>query len=56
MSPTLAGSIVNGIISGLAYALLGAAFLTAALLGVPAVAAVPLVLAVWATCVTVAVR
>jgi hypothetical protein len=39
-----------------AIALLGAAFLTAALLGVPAVAAVPLVLAVWATCVTVAVR
>jgi hypothetical protein len=39
-----------------AIALLGAAFLAAALLAVPAVAAVPLVLAVWATCVTVAVR
>lgn len=39
-----------------AIALLGAAFLAAALLAVPAVAAVPLVLAVWATCVAVAVR
>ena len=37
-------------------ALLGAAFLAAALLAVPTVAAVPLVVAVWATCVAVAVR
>jgi hypothetical protein len=39
-----------------AIAALGAAFLAAALLVVPAVTAVPLVLAVWATCVAVAVR
>jgi hypothetical protein len=37
-------------------ALLGAGFLAAALLLVPAVAAIPLVVAVWATCVAVAVR
>ena len=37
-------------------AFLGAAFLGAALLVVPAVAAVPLVVAVWATCAAVAVR
>jgi hypothetical protein len=37
-------------------ALLGAAFLAASLLAVPAVAAAPLVIAVWATCVAVAVR
>jgi hypothetical protein len=37
-------------------ALLGAGFLAAALLGVPAVAAAPLVVAVWATCAAVAVR
>jgi hypothetical protein len=39
-----------------AVALLGAAFLAGALLTVPAVAAAPLVVAVWATCVAVAVR
>ncbi len=39
-----------------AVAGLGAAFLAAALLVVPAVAAAPLTLAVWATCVAVAVR
>jgi hypothetical protein len=39
-----------------AVALLGAGFLTAALLTVPAVAAAPLVVAVWATCAAVAVR
>jgi eukaryotic-like serine/threonine-protein kinase len=39
-----------------AVALLGAAFLAAALLVVPTVAAAPLVVAVWATCVAVAVR
>jgi hypothetical protein len=39
-----------------AVALLGAAFLAAALLTVPAVAAAPLVVAVWATCVAVSVR
>jgi hypothetical protein len=39
-----------------AVALLGAAFLAAALLVVPAVAAAPLVVAVWATCAAVAVR
>jgi hypothetical protein len=37
-------------------ALLGAAFLVAALLAVPTVAAAPLVIAVWATCAAVAVR
>jgi hypothetical protein len=37
-------------------ALLGAAFLATALLLVPGVAAIPLVVAVWATCVAVAVR
>jgi hypothetical protein len=37
-------------------ALLGAGFLAAALLAVPTVAAAPLVVAVWATCVAVAVR
>ena len=37
-------------------ALLGAAFLAASLLFVPTVAAIPLVLAVWATCAAVAVR
>jgi hypothetical protein len=37
-------------------ALLGAGSLAAALLAVPSVAAAPLVLAVWATCVAVAVR
>jgi hypothetical protein len=37
-------------------ALLGTAFLATALLIVPAVAAIPLVVAVWATCVAVAVR
>ncbi len=39
-----------------AVALLGAAFLAAALLAVPTVAAAPLVMAVWATCAAVAVR
>jgi len=39
-----------------AVAVLGAAFLAAALLAVPAVAAAPLAVAVWATCVAVAVR
>jgi hypothetical protein len=39
-----------------AVALLGAAFLAAALLAVPTVAAAPLVVAVWATCVAMAVR
>jgi hypothetical protein len=39
-----------------AVALLGAAFLAVALLAVPTVAAAPLVVAVWATCVAVAVR
>jgi hypothetical protein len=39
-----------------AIAALGAAFLAAALLAVPAVAAAPLVVAVWATCLAVAVR
>jgi hypothetical protein len=39
-----------------AVALLGGAFLAAALLVVPAVAAVPLVVAVWATCAAVSVR
>jgi Protein kinase domain len=37
-------------------ALLGAAFLAASLLAVPTVAAAPLVVAVWATCVAIAVR
>ena len=39
-----------------AIAALGAAFLATALLVVPAVAAAPLVVAVWATCLAVAVR
>ena len=39
-----------------AVAALGAAFLAAALLLAPGVAVVPLVVAVWATCVAVAVR
>jgi eukaryotic-like serine/threonine-protein kinase len=39
-----------------AVAVLGAAFLTTALLPVPSVAAAPLALAVWATCAAVAVR
>jgi hypothetical protein len=39
-----------------AIACLGAAFLAAALLAAPSVAAIPLVVAVWATCVAVAVR
>ena len=39
-----------------AIAALGAGFLAASLLAVPAVASVPLVVAVWATCVAVAVR
>ncbi|OLE01710.1 MAG: hypothetical protein AUG91_00565 [Actinobacteria bacterium 13_1_20CM_4_69_9] len=39
-----------------AISALGAGFLLAALLAVPTVAAVPLVVAVWATCVAVAVR
>jgi hypothetical protein len=39
-----------------AVALLGTGFLAAALLTVPAVAAAPLVVAVWATCAAVAVR
>jgi hypothetical protein len=39
-----------------ALAILGAAFLAAALLAVPAVAAAPIAVAVWATCVAVAVR
>jgi 4-hydroxybenzoate polyprenyltransferase len=39
-----------------AVAALGAAFLAAALLAVPAVAAAPLVAAVWLTCAAVAVR
>jgi eukaryotic-like serine/threonine-protein kinase len=39
-----------------AVAVLGAAFLAAALLAVPTVAAAPLVVAVWATCVAMAVR
>jgi len=39
-----------------AVAILGAAFLAAALLLVPTVAALPLVIAVWATCAAVAVR
>jgi hypothetical protein len=39
-----------------AVAFLGAAFLAVALLAVPAVAAVPLVVAAWATCVAVAFR
>ena len=39
-----------------AVALLGGGFLAAALLAVPAVAAAPLVVAVWATCAAVAVR
>jgi hypothetical protein len=39
-----------------ALAILGAAFLAAALLAVPAVAAAPVAVAVWATCVAVAVR
>jgi hypothetical protein len=39
-----------------AVAGLGAAFLAAALLAAPGVAAMPLVVAVWATCVAVAVR
>jgi hypothetical protein len=39
-----------------AIAVLGAAFLAAALLAVPGVAALPLVVAVWATCVAIAVR
>jgi hypothetical protein len=39
-----------------AIAALGASFLAAALLAVPAVAAVPLVVAVWATCAAVALR
>jgi hypothetical protein len=37
-------------------AVLGAAFLAASLLAVPTVAAAPLVVAVWATCVAIAVR
>jgi hypothetical protein len=37
-------------------ALLGGAFLAAALLAVPTVAAAPLVLAVWVTCIAVVVR
>ena len=39
-----------------AIAILGAGFLAAALLAVPGVAAIPLVVAVWATCIAVAVR
>jgi eukaryotic-like serine/threonine-protein kinase len=39
-----------------AVAALGSAFLAAALLAVPGVAAIPLVVAVWATCAAVAVR
>jgi hypothetical protein len=39
-----------------AIAALGAAFLAIALLVVPGVAAAPLVVAVWATCLAVAVR
>jgi hypothetical protein len=39
-----------------ALAGLGAAFLAAALLAVPTVAAAPLVVAVWATCLVLAVR
>jgi hypothetical protein len=39
-----------------AVAVLGAGFLAAALLVVPGVAAVPLVVAVWATCAAIAVR
>lgn len=39
-----------------AVSLLGAGFLAAALLAVPTVAALPLVVAVWGTCVAVAVR
>jgi hypothetical protein len=39
-----------------AIAILGAGFLAAALLTVPGVAAIPLVVAVWTTCVAVAVR
>jgi hypothetical protein len=39
-----------------AVAALGSAFLAAALLAAPGVAAMPLVVAVWATCVAVAVR
>ena len=39
-----------------AVAGLGAGFLAAALLVVPGVAAAPLVVAVWATCLVVAVR
>jgi hypothetical protein len=39
-----------------AVAALGAAFLAAALLAVPAVAAAPLVVAVWATCFVITVR
>jgi eukaryotic-like serine/threonine-protein kinase len=39
-----------------ALAALGAAFLVAALLAVPAVAAAPIAVAVWATCAAVAVR
>jgi hypothetical protein len=39
-----------------AVALLGGAFLAAALLVVPAVAAAPLVVAVWATCAVVSLR
>jgi hypothetical protein len=39
-----------------AVAWLGAGFLAAALLAVPTVAAAPLVVAVWATCLVLAVR
>jgi hypothetical protein len=39
-----------------AVAALGAGFLAAALLAVPSVAAIPLVVCVWATCLVVAVR
>jgi hypothetical protein len=39
-----------------AIAILGAAFMAAALLAVPGVAAAPIAVAVWATCVAVAVR
>jgi hypothetical protein len=39
-----------------AVAALGAGFLAAALLAVPSVAAIPLVVSVWATCLVVAVR
>jgi hypothetical protein len=39
-----------------AVAVLGAAFLTTALLSVPSVASIPLALGVWATCAAIAVR